>query len=232
MYKFLFVVFFLLGTFLVANDNYKEKKVYQIGKRVFEKKCTKNIDLSSYKNIDKLKSDIKDKNLCKPLKQKYFDTMALYLWDVKRVEKDAKRDIVISVTKHEKCPVCGMFTYKYPRWASQIFYKDGSSEFHYSFDGVKDMMKFYFSPLEWGSYIKAKRKNIDKMLVTDYYSQKAIDARDAFYVVGSDIYGPMGNEFIPFKTKNEAKTFYIDHRGSKILTFKEITPKEVYKLDE
>ena len=33
-----------------------------------------------------------------------------------------------------------MFTYKYPRWAAQIFYEQGDEKKHWSFDGVKDLI--------------------------------------------------------------------------------------------
>ncbi len=122
-----------------------------------------------------------------------------------------------------------MFVYKYPRWAAQIFYKKNNKIYHFSFDGVKDLMKFYFEPEKWGSY---KNINIKKILVTDYYSQMAIDGRKAFYVIGSNVIGPMGNELIPFKTMNEAQTFIKDHNGKKILKFKEITKELTYGLDK
>ncbi|MDT8339577.1 MAG: nitrous oxide reductase accessory protein NosL, partial [Sulfurimonas sp.] len=76
------------------------------------------------------------------------------------------------------------------------------------------------------------KEGISKMLVSDYYSQKAISAKEAYYVVGSDVYGPMGEELIPFAKESEAKTFYMDHKGSKILRFDEITEMEIKKLDE
>ena len=41
----------------------------------------------------------------------------------------------------DKCPVCGMFVAKYPDFVDQIVFKDGTHAF---FDGVKDMMKYYF----------------------------------------------------------------------------------------
>ena len=124
-----------------------------------------------------------------------------------------------------------MFVYKYPKWAAQIFYKHGNHEHHLSFDGVKDMMKFYFNNKKWGKYDYAKRKNITKILVTDYYKQYAIDARIAYFVIGSNIYGPMGNELIPFSTLQEAKNFKNDHKGTKILKFSEIKENLPYKLD-
>ncbi len=210
----------------------KKKKIYPMGKKIFAKMCKKDIDLTNYIEINELKADIKDKKLCKHLKEKQLQALSLYLWEVKRFGDVDKKNGIIKVTKDEKCPVCGMFAYKYPRWAAQIFYKHNSHEHHYTFDGVKDMMKFYFDAMEYGDYKDFKRKNITKMSVTDYYSQKAIDARDAYFVTGSDVYGPMGNELIPFESEADAKNFYMDHRGKKVLKFDEIKEKEVYKLDE
>jgi nitrous oxide reductase accessory protein NosL len=68
-------------------------------------------------------------------------------------------------------------------------------------------------------------------LVTDYYSQKAIDGTKAFYVIRSDIYGPMGHEFIPFLNYEEALSFKQDHKGTRILKFKDIEEELVYRLD-
>ncbi|NPA59362.1 MAG: hypothetical protein GXO30_02685, partial [Epsilonproteobacteria bacterium] len=180
--------------------------------------CSKDIDLTNYLEINELKADIKFNKLCKPLKEKQLQALALYLWEVKRYGDLGEIEGVIEVTKDEKCPICGMFVYKYPKWAAQIFYGDS----HLSFDGVKDMMKYYFE----------HKKGISKILVTDYYSQKAIDAQDAYFVIGSDVYGPMGDELIPFKKLSDAKVFMLDHKAKEILFFKDITPDAVYKLDE
>ena len=102
----------------------KEKKMYPMGKKIFEKKCQNSIDPMTYKEINQLKSAItSDEKLCQPLKEKQLQAVALYLWEVKRV-KDTKDNLgKVIVNKDEKCPVCGMFTYKYPKWATQIFYK-------------------------------------------------------------------------------------------------------------
>ena len=210
----------------------KEKKMYPMGKKIFEKKCQNSIDPMTYKEINQLKSAItSDEKLCQPLKEKQLQAVALYLWEVKRV-KDTKDNLgKVIVNKDEKCPVCGMFTYKYPKWATQIFYKNGSKEQHYSFDGVKDLMKFYFDANAWGDYKDAKKENIEHILVTDYYSQKGIDGTKAFYIVGSDVLGPMGNELIPFTKESDAKTFLHDHHGKSIVTFDKITKEDVFKLD-
>ena len=209
----------------------KKKKVYPMGKKIFEKKCNQDIDPNNYIEINELKSALKNDKLCKPLKEKRLQAVTLYLWEVKRFGDLEKITGKIEVQKDEKCPVCGMFTYKYPKWAAQIFYKHNNQEHHWSFDGVKDLMKFYFDAQKWGNYPMAKRKNITKILVTDYYSQKAIDGTEAFYVIRSDVYGPMGNEFIPFENETDAKTFKRDHYGKKIIKFKDIKEEAVYQLD-
>ncbi|MEA2049799.1 MAG: nitrous oxide reductase accessory protein NosL [Campylobacterota bacterium] len=210
----------------------KQKKVYPRGKKIFNKVCNKDeIDPTNYLEINELKQDIVNKKLCKPLKEKDLQAVSLYIWEVKRFGDLDQIANKVKVTKDEKCPVCGMFTYKYPRWAAQIFYKDGNIQKHWSFDGVKDLMKFYFNPLKWGDYPIAKQKNITKILVTDYYSQRAIDGTKAYYVIRSDIYGPMGHELIPFESLNDAKTFKKDHYGKLIIEFKDILENEVYKLD-
>jgi len=210
----------------------KEKKMYPMGKKIFEKKCQNTINPINYKQINQLKSAIAtDEKLCKPLKGKQLQAVTLYLWEVKRKENKEEISEKIELKKDEKCPVCGMFTYKYPKWAAQIFYKNGDDEHHYSFDGVKDLMKFYFDAMAWGSYESSKKEYINHISVTDYYSQKVINGKKAFYVVGSDVLGPMGNELIPFAQEADAKTFLHDHNGKTIVTFDKITKDEVYKLD-
>lgn len=208
-----------------------KKRDYPMGKKIFKLKCDKNIDPTEYIEINEFKGALKFEKLCKPLNEKRLHSVALYLWDVKRFGDLDEISNKVKVEKHEKCPVCGMFTYKYPRWAAQIFYEQKGEKKHWSFDGVKDLIKFYFDPMKWGDYPIAKRENITKILVTDYYSQEAIDGTKAYYVIRSDVYGPMGHEFIPFASKQDAKTFMKDHFGKKILKFKDITENKAYELD-
>ena len=83
----------------------------------------------------------------------------------------------------EKCPVCGMFVAKYPDWVAAIAFSDGLTVF---FDGVKDMLKYYFN---MGKYAPGKTTaDIQAIHVTDYYRLEPINGRQAFYVVGSDVY--------------------------------------------
>lgn len=117
-----------------------------------------------------------------------------------------------------KCPVCGMFVAKYPNWTASARFKDGSSQY---FDGPKDLLTYY---LDTSRYAPGKRQaDLAALTVKEYYSLEAIDPRSAFFVIGSDVYGPMGSELIPFKSEKDAQSFRVDHRGKKIVRFSEIT---------
>ena len=206
----------------------KEKMIYPMGKKIFSKKCQQDINLGNFSSINELKASLIHDKLCKNLKGMQSQAVTLYLWEVKRANILEKSGEIITLSKEEKCPVCGMFTYKYPKWATQIFY----GERHFSFDGVKDMMKFYFNATKWGKYEGVTKEKISKILVTDYYSQKSIAGAKAYYVIGSDVLGPMGNELIPFAQESDAKSFFDDHHGKTIVRFDKIVEKEVYRLDE
>ncbi len=126
----------------------------------------------------------------------------------------------------DKCPVCGMFVSKYPDFVSSILFKDGSSAF---FDGPKDLFQCY---LDLQRYLPSKKKtDIAALLVSSYYDLASIDARAAYFVVGSDVRGPMGNELIPFGRQSEAQEFLKDHRGKAILRFNEVTPAVLKEMD-
>ena len=131
------------------------------------------------------------------------------------------------LTPADKCPVCGMFVAKYPDFVAQIGFKDGTCAF---FDGVKDLMKYYFDLAKYNP--SKSTTDIAHILVTDYYSTKLVDGFQAFYVIGSDVYGPMGKELVPCQDEAAAKEFKVDHKGAAILLFKDITPELIKTLDQ
>lgn len=130
------------------------------------------------------------------------------------------------VAPDAKCPVCGMFVAKYPDFAAQIRFRDGRS---FYFDGAKDMFKFY---LQLPRYAPGRRAaEVTAVFVNNYYDLKPIDGRTAVYVSGSDVYGPMGRELIPFAGAAEAKDFLKDHHGKRLYRFPEVTPAVLNELD-
>jgi len=119
-----------------------------------------------------------------------------------------------------------MFVAKYPDWVAEIIFKDGS---YAIFDGPKDLFKYY---LNLGKYNPSKKpSDIDSIYVTDYYGLDFIDGCKAIYVMGSDVYGPMGRELIPFEKVGDAKEFMKDHKAKSLLRFKEVTMEVIKQLD-
>ena len=124
----------------------------------------------------------------------------------------------------EKCPVCGMFVAKYDQWLAQIAIDNNKP---LVFDGVKDMMAYYFDSGRYGGVADMSAAEI---WVRNYYTLDYIDGRKAVYVVGSDVMGPMGEELIPFATLQEAENFKKDHHGKEILRFDEISAARIMEM--
>jgi copper chaperone NosL len=126
----------------------------------------------------------------------------------------------------DKCPVCGMFVAKYPDFIAEFIFSDGT---YAVFDGVKDMFKATFNLKKY--HPSKQSSDILAIFVMDYYALALINGQEAFYVLGSDIYGPMGKELIPFSKEADAREFMKDHTGKSILRFKEVTPEIIKTLD-
>jgi len=126
----------------------------------------------------------------------------------------------------DKCPVCGMFVAKYSDFVTQLQFKDGVVLY---FDGPKDLFKYYLgvAPARPGR----KSADVAAVYVTSYYTLAPIDGRTAYYVAGSNVFGPMGRELVPFEKEAEAREFSKDHKGKAILRFKEVTSVVVKELD-
>jgi nitrous oxide reductase accessory protein NosL len=120
-----------------------------------------------------------------------------------------------------------MFAAKFPEWVSSILYPDGVAR---HFDGPKDMFKYL---LDLSKYEPQRQAGGFKaIVVTEYYGLRRIDARQAFFVIGSDVLGPMGHELIPLASDEEAQEFLKDHKGSHALRFDQIDTRLLNMLDE
>ncbi len=127
----------------------------------------------------------------------------------------------------DTCPVCGMFVSLYPEWVATVLYKDGHA---HHFDGAKDLFKYLLNLPKYAPNHDAK--NITAIGVTEYYSLTRINARSAWYVIGSDVLGPMGHELLPLATEAEARDFLHDHKGKRIIHFNDINQTLLEQLDK
>lgn len=224
MTRFILILSLLMGLLYAEGISpTKYAKLVQKGEKVALKLCDESkLTQIKSKKLDVILKEIDSVNPCIALNKRNKEALAYFIM-AGSSETDTNVKGQMEVPKEVKCPVCGMFVAKYPKWAALI---TESSNTHY-FDGVKDMMKFYIFDVDF----PYDRSKISNMEVTDFYTLKAIDAKKAFYVVGSDIFGPMGNELILFLTKDAAENFKNDHAGDQIILFDAITPKLVVGLD-
>lgn len=126
-----------------------------------------------------------------------------------------------------KCPVCGMFVAKYPDWVAGVVFTDGRTAW---FDGSKDLFKFLLKPERYDPARRADQ--VARVFVTDYYAVTRVDAHQAFFVIGSDVFGPMGTELVPFATEAAAREFLADHKGKAILRFAEVDAAVIKQLQD
>ena len=220
MTKILLTVLFIVGS-LFANEMSITKivKLSNKGEKIVKTLCESEKLPSAQGTIQELMDKIKVSAACPPLSKSKLEAVAYYVSNgsMKLTGKQ------LAVPNQAKCPVCGMFVSKYPKWAARIKYDNKD----YYFDGVKDMMKYYI----FDGDFPYDRKNISEITVSDYYTLEEIAAKKAFYVLDSDVFGPMGRELIPFKSEKSAKAFMDDHNGKAIVRFDEITDKMVMALD-
>lgn len=210
-------IFFILFVSILSANNLSSvaiKKLEFKGSKIAKLFC-KQEALPKDGSIEQIVNKLKTSKVCGNLDNDKLKAVAYYI--------KSKKSSTFKVPNGAKCPVCGMFVYKYPKWAAHMVIKNKD----YYFDGVKDMLKFYFFDEDF----KYNRDDISKVEVRDYYSLESIDAKDAFYVIDSKVYGPMGKELIPFKSLKEAKAFIADH-GGRVIKLKDTNPKMILDLDK
>lgn len=126
----------------------------------------------------------------------------------------------------DTCPVCGMFVARYPEWIATVLYQDGHA---HHFDGAKDLFKYLLNLPRWAPGHRAE--DIRTIAVTEYYGLTTMDARAAWYVIGSDTLGPMAHELIPLASREDAEAFMKDHAGQRIVRFGDVTEVLLRGLD-
>lgn len=127
--------------------------------------------------------------------------------------------------EQERCPVCRMYVSQAPHWLAAAVMRSGRTLY---FDGPKDLFRFVF---DGEKYLPGKTDlAVEALYVTDYYTLALVRADGVSFVIGSDVYGPMGYELVPIGGREQADVFLKDHKGKRILSFSEITPEIIAGL--
>jgi len=118
------------------------------------------------------------------------------------------------------CPVCNMKVGGGKLGPAAAVFKDGKVV---GFDGPGDFFRYLFAPGDRGF----DPGNVKNLFVTDYATKKLIDAKQAFYVLGSDIDESMGLEAVPFSKKEDAEKYSAGHKGKKVAAYSEVLPEDL-----
>lgn len=114
-----------------------------------------------------------------------------------------------------KCPVCNMEVRSSTLGPAAVVFKAGTVV---GFDSTGDMFRYLLDPKKHGF----QQENVDRVYVTQYGTKNFIDAKQAVYVVGSDVKGSMGPEVVPFAEKGEAEKFMAAHHGKSVVPFAKV----------
>ena len=122
--------------------------------------------------------------------------------------------------KETSCVVRHFKVYKAPKWVSKIELQNGKKIF---FSSPKSMFEFYFRPGKWFDFGVKSEEDFKDILVTDFKTLKAINAKGAFFVYGSSVTSPAGDDLVPFDSYAAAEAFAKKNNGTRIMSFKEIS---------
>lgn len=151
-------------------------------------------------------------------------TLALLALILVPLANAADQPAPIVIPNNLSCGVCGMHPAKFVKWQTQIIFTDGVMV---PFDGGKDMFKYILNMAKYEP--EHTSADIAAIWVKGFDSGKWLNGREAVYVVGSKIMGPMGKELIPFKTDDSARKFKQKNEGM-IKHFPEIQIEDIKKL--
>ena len=116
-----------------------------------------------------------------------------------------------------------MYPYRSPQWTAQIVFNDQTAS---SFDSPVDMFRFLGNMALFDK--QHKPADVGAIWVADYGTKAWVDARKAFYVIGSKALGPMNDPNLPAFATREAADAHINAQGGKVMLFGEVT-REVIK---
>lgn len=124
-----------------------------------------------------------------------------------------------AVARETRCPVCGMYPARYPKWMAQVAFSDRTT---LAFDSPLDLFRFLGNMAKYDR--RHSRADVAAIFLSDHARGGWIEARRAFLVVGSTARGPMNNADLPAFGSREAAEAFVKSSGGKVLAFDQVTP--------
>ncbi|MDN6319744.1 MAG: nitrous oxide reductase accessory protein NosL [Marinobacter sp.] len=135
-------------------------------------------------------------------------------------EKVAEKPAPVHFESGDECHVCGMSVTRFPGPKGEVITEKEQTV--HKFCSTRDMFAWALQPEN------IRRKHtlyVHDMSQTEWASPDdaaLIDARDAFFVVGSEREGAMGQTLASFSEESAAHDFMVEH-GGEVLRYEAIT---------
>jgi nitrous oxide reductase accessory protein NosL len=121
------------------------------------------------------------------------------------------------ISAEDRCPVCAMLPVRYPRFATAIELRDGRT---YYFCSAGCMLNAWQHP---DIFLGIAKELLGRPVVREYLSGEVMDAREVFWVSGSDVVGPMGPALVPLKNARHLEAFRKRHGAKHVFRLDELT---------
>lgn len=129
---------------------------------------------------------------------------------------EAARFAARTVPADARCPVCGMYPARFPKWAAQLALRDGSVRF---FDSPREFFVFVDRVSRGTAPVAAG--DVAVAWVTDYPGNGWVQAGAAWYVQGSKVVGPMRSDALPAFAHRASADAFVAANGGRVLSFSE-----------
>ncbi|HRP94759.1 MAG TPA: nitrous oxide reductase accessory protein NosL [Rhodocyclaceae bacterium] len=151
-----------------------------------------------------------------------FDPMDDYCLVAPALPYDARSGLAVfdprPLPAHARCPVCGMYPARFPRWAAQTIFRDGAVHF---FDSPVNLHLFLADVSRYNRAYESA--DVVVSFVTDVEDGRWIEAGQAYYVHGSNALGPMRGGNLPAFASREAAQRFAEARGGDVIGAAELT---------
>ena len=134
--------------------------------------------------------------------------------------KPLGESLSLNVSSGDRCPVCAMKVANHPKFASAIELENGDA---FYFCGTGCMIRSWMHP---EVFLGKNKDALNRPVVQAYFTGKPIDAREAIWVAGSDVVGPMGPALVPLETRKALETFKSRHGGKTVFRLSEMTDEK------
>ncbi|MCW8878184.1 MAG: nitrous oxide reductase accessory protein NosL [Kangiellaceae bacterium] len=126
----------------------------------------------------------------------------------------------VAFEKTDECHVCGMVITRFPGPKGQAFDKRGKQV--KKFCSSMELIYWYLQPENQPNVTEIYVHNMAKAPWEGPTDEHLISARDAYFVVGSDLNGSMGKTLATFLSVNDASEFSQKH-GGQVVSFYGLT---------